>query len=212
MSNPEYKAYGSARMRWIEKDEPGEFRDANEYLRGSRLAHTNGYYCDDFCDETAVPAVFITPQLEGYTSVCDECHKDPTLQHKHKHAPRAIYGSGEPVYYAAVRDPCNDGCGVVDFEESYADADDAARAAHSIAERYAEHEREYSENENSKIRLENLVDDVRELRNRHRYLIRALPVSGDDATGARMRADVRDRLTKLAKDIRECRSSINWEV
>ena len=38
MSNPEYAAYGSARMRWIEKDEPGEFRDANEYLRGSRLA------------------------------------------------------------------------------------------------------------------------------------------------------------------------------
>ena len=42
----------------------------------------------------------------------------------------------------------------------------------------------------------------------HRYLIRALPGAGDDATGARMRQDVRDRLSKLIKDIRELRSQI----
>ena len=125
MSNPEYKAYGSARMRWIEKDEPGEFRDANEYLRGSRLAHTTGYYCDEFGDETAVPAVYMTdnPDADPWRGSAD----------------------GDTHYYAAVLDPCNAGCGTVDFEESYADAEEAARAAHGLAERYAESEREYSE-------------------------------------------------------------------
>ena len=183
MINHEYKAYGSARMRWIEKGDPGEFRDANEYLRGSRLARTTGYYCDEFGDALAVPAVYIIEAPHG----ADD---------------------RDTLYYAAVLDPYNDGCGVVDFEESYADASEAARAAHGLAERYAESEREYSENENNKIRLENLMDDVRELRNRHRYLIRALPGAGDDATGARMRQDVRDRLPQLIKDIRELRSQI----
>lgn len=116
MINPEYKAYGSNRMRWIEKDEPGEFRDASEYLRGSRLAHTTGYYCDEFGDETAVPAVYAVEWNED-SGACD--------------------------YYAAVLDPCNDGCGTVDFAESYADAEEAARAAHGLAERYAESEREW---------------------------------------------------------------------
>ena len=120
MSNPEYKAYGSARMRWIEKDEPGEFRDANEYLRGSRLAHTTGYYCDEFYNETAVPAVYIIEAPHG----ADD---------------RAT------LYYSAVRDPCNTGCGTVDFAESYADAEEAARAAHGLAERYAEVERQIRE-------------------------------------------------------------------
>ena len=133
MSNPEHKAYGSARMRWVEKDEPGKFRDANEYLHGSRLAHTTGYYCDAFGDETAVPAVYIIEASHG----ADDC---------------------DTLYYAAVLDPCNAGCGTVDFAESYADASEAARAAHGLAERYAESEREFNENENNKIRLENLMD------------------------------------------------------
>jgi len=191
MSNPEYKAYSSARMRWIEKDEPGEFRDASEYLRGSRLAHTTGYYCDEFGDALAVPAVYI---IEAPIE-----------------APHGVYDC-DTLYYAAVFDPYNDGCGTVDFEESYADAEEAARAAHGLAERYAESEREYSESENNKIRLENLMDDVRELRNRHRYLIRALPGVGDDATGARMRQDVRDRLSQLIKDIRELRSQLRDDI
>ena len=113
VSNPEYKAYGSNRMRWAEKDEPGEFRDANEYLRGSRLAHTTGYYCDEFGYETAIPAVYVT--VSYVEAGC---------------------------YYSAVLDPCNDGCGTVDFAESYTDASEAARAAHGLAERYAESARE----------------------------------------------------------------------
>lgn len=187
MSNPEFKAYGSARMRIVEKDEPGEFRDANEYLRGSRLAHTAGYYCDEFQDTTAVPAVYV---VSGELDDADnECF----------------------VYYAAVGNPHNDGCGSVDFEESYSDGEEAARAAHGLAERYADAEREYSDNENNKIQLENLLDDVKELRNRHSYLIRALPHAGDDATGARLRSDVRDRFAKLIKDIRELRPQIREE-
>jgi len=37
------QAYGSARMRWIEKDEPGEFRDANEYLYAPRKYASRKY-------------------------------------------------------------------------------------------------------------------------------------------------------------------------
>jgi hypothetical protein len=183
MSNPEFKAFGSARMRIVEKDEPGEFRDANEYLRGSRLARITSYYIDSHQDQTAVPAVYIT--LDAQDNDDDLC----------------------PEYWAAVHDPYNAGCGTVDFEESYSDPLEAAHAAHGLAERYADVEREYSDNDN-KIRLENLLDDVTELRRRHHYLIRALPESGDDATGARMREEVRARMTQLIKDIRELRSQI----
>jgi hypothetical protein len=186
--NPEFAAYGSARMRWIEKDEIGEFRDASEYLRGSRLGRIEGYYCDSFQDETAVPAVYIidNPTVEPWRGSADS----------------------DTHYFAAVRDPVNDGCGVVDFEESYADASEAARAAHSLAERYADVQREFADNEYNKLRLESLSDDVTELRRRHHYLIRALPAIGDDASGARIRSDLRARMTELAKDIRELRSQI----
>ena len=138
MSNPEYKAYGSTRIRWIEKDEPGEFRDANEYLRGTCLAHTTGYYCDEFYDTTAVPALYVTrvdcPACAdpNRTTDCADCE--------------TCGGSGDIfTYYAAVRDPWNTGCGTVDFAESYADAEEAARAAHGLAERYAEVERQIRE-------------------------------------------------------------------
>lgn len=186
--NAEFKAWGSARMRWVEKNEPGVLTDANEYLHGSRLSHTTGYYTNSHCDETAVPAVYTVdkPSVEPWRGSAD----------------------GDTHHFAAVRDPDNEGCGVVDFEESYADPVEAARAAHGLAERYAESEREYADNEDNKLLLENLLDDVRELRNRHRYLIRALPVAGDDASGARMRSDVRTRTAKLAADIRDLREQI----
>jgi len=66
-------------------------------------------------------------------------------------------------------------------------------------------------NEDNKLCLEILLDDVTELRRRHHYLIRALPAIGDDASGARIRSNVRARMTELAKDIRELRSQIREE-
>jgi hypothetical protein len=175
MSNPEFKAFGSARMRWVEKDEPGEFHDANEYLCGSRLAHTAGYYLGEFCDGIAVPAVYAV-EWNGYSGACD--------------------------YYAAVKDPYNTGCGVVDFEEPYADASEAARAAHVLAERYAEIDREYNERERARMEAQELLpEDIRYLRRAHS---RALVI--DDATGARAREEYRERVAEAIKRIRKLRS------
>ena len=187
--NPEFAAYGSNRMRWIGEGElrPAVryLRDANDYLRGSRLARTTGYYVDDMQEDTAVPAVYVV------VSDTDDSEEE------------------DLTYWAAVRDPLNEGGGLVDFEESYRGPEEAARAAHSLTERYAEEAREYSENETNKIRLENMLDDVTELRRRHRYLIRALSAIGDDASGARVRENVRNDMARLVEDIRELRTQIN---
>jgi hypothetical protein len=182
MSNPEFKAFGSARMRRVEKDEPGEFHDANEYLCGSRLAHATGYYLDYFCEDLAVPAVYVanSPDADPWRGSAD----------------------GDTHYFAAVKDPYNTGCGVVDFEESYADASEAARAAHGLAERYAETDREYNARERARMEAQELLpEDIRYLRRAHS---RALVI--DDATGARAREEYRERVAEAIKRIRKLRS------
>lgn len=60
---------------------------ANDHLRGSRLAQTSGYYCDDYGDQTLIPIIARLPHgrgfLAGWTmgagmcgSMCTAIHDD----------------------------------------------------------------------------------------------------------------------------------------
>jgi hypothetical protein len=176
MRNPEFKAFGSEHMRWVETgelDEPGTLTTANEYLRESRLHCTNGYYCGVDCDEIAVPAVYAV--------------------------------GDERPYFAAVFDPYNTGSGVVDFADEHETPEEAARAAHGLAERYAESEREYQEKADAYARArESLPEDIQYLRRAHTRAI-----SQDDATGARTREELRERVSRAVSEIRELERNYN---
>lgn len=39
---------------------------ANDHLRGSRIAHINGYYCDDYQDTTLTPIIARLPHSRGF--------------------------------------------------------------------------------------------------------------------------------------------------
>jgi hypothetical protein len=204
----QFAAYGRAHLVWIEKDEPGEFRDANDYLQDcgyGSLKRTTGYYCDDDFNETAVPALYRTRAecVSCDWHVTDDCEK--------------CGGSGDVyTYYAAVRDPNNAGCGVVDTDTAYSEDEtaDAARDAHGLAERYGESEREYQEKFSAHmLATERLPEEIAAARDRHSYLVRCIHVHGDastdDATGARLRKEQRTAAAHAIKAIRELRDQYN---
>lgn len=82
---------------------------ANDFLRGRRIAHINGYFADDFQDSTIYPYVVSLPHGRGFMPA---------------------YGEGPGMW------------GTVDYD-LFDNAEDAAIAAHSAAERAAEREREF---------------------------------------------------------------------
>jgi hypothetical protein len=90
--------------------------EANDALRGTRLAQTTGYYADEDGDSTIVPYVVALPHGRGFWPA---------------------YGEGPGMW------------GAVDYD-TYETAEEAARAAHALAERAAEREREFREEEQAK--------------------------------------------------------------
>lgn len=81
---------------------------ANQHLAGSRLAWINGYFCDNFGDDTLQPIIARLPHGRGFLAGW-------------------TMGAGM--------------CASLDAD-IYRDIEDAARAAHSTAERDAESSRE----------------------------------------------------------------------
>jgi hypothetical protein len=67
---------------------------------------------------------------------------------------------GVARYIAAVADPCNDGPAVLCVTETYDDKAEAARAADSLAEVYAEKERDYERVWQAGERFRNLADEI----------------------------------------------------
>ena len=95
--------------------------------------------------------------------------------------------NGTVQYVPAVSDPFNDDSYLVAFRDRTDDLRDAVRWADGMAERYAEREREYQINESAKLRAEELRDEARELRARHRATVadmRALRELAPDAPNA----------------------------
>jgi hypothetical protein len=154
MTNPEFKArWGSARMRYVEKDEKADIREANDYLtrHGYRsLCDISGYYTDHFQDDTA------TPVLLAESTPCQDCE-----------------GLGRTyAYIPGVRGPNDEkGAGCFDFEDTFIDAEEAARAAHELAKRYAEAAQEDDVKFQCEQQIEDGLDLIRKARQKHSVLI-----------------------------------------
>lgn len=122
---------------------------------------------------------------------------------------------GETLYGIVARLPKSRGylagwtlgggmCATLDRTHVYDDIGDAAYAADSIAERAAEREREYQEKCGAALRVQELREDIAQLRADHTALIRAVWASeGDNAAGARTRATLRDQVTHCVTEIRD---------
>jgi hypothetical protein len=169
--NPEFAAYGRSRLKWIE-NEPGALRDANDFLAhhgyGS-LKDTTGYYCDNFQDSTAVPALYVQEEDCAQCDGSGTCHD---TERGDDNCPECDGDGKKRNYFAAVRDPCNEGCAIVDFGAATDDATEAARDAHALAERYAEDCREDDAKFQCEQQIEQACDDIRMARRKHSALIR----------------------------------------
>lgn len=197
--NPEFSLYGSTRMQWLESVPASELRDANEYLQdyrfsGNRLGSTQGYYCDLEGNSTAVPCVYLVPHA------CEPCDGSGMIGGDDCDA---CDGYGQTFEYVpGVRDPINTGSALVDWSDATDDSVEAAKAAHALAERYASDARDDDEVSQREQELEYLLtDSMPYVRRAHSGAIRL-----DDATGARLRQELRERAAKTIKRIRELRS------
>lgn len=74
--------------------------EANDHLRGSRLSHVNGYYCDDFESDTLQPIIARLPKgrgfLAGWTMGEGMCASlDSHIWPDEAEAARAAHGEAE---------------------------------------------------------------------------------------------------------------------
>lgn len=113
-----------------------------------RLRHT-GYYTNQFQDETVRGEVYQLPARNG-----------------------------KPQYVPAVSDPCNENCAYLDFRSVTTDKEDCARNADSMAECWAESEREYQAKESGRMRIEEIQDEIKTLNRKYRSLCKAIRAEG----------------------------------
>lgn len=106
-----------------------------------------GYYVDQFCDETVRGLVVQLPARHG-----------------------------RPQYVAAVADPYNKDCALVDFADVTDDKADAARWADGMADRYADDAREFSAKDQAERDIEDAREEIKAAHDRHRELMRGLRV------------------------------------
>ena len=115
---------------------------------------------------------------------------------------------GGPVYVPAINDPDNADCYTVDFHSTTEDKAEAARWADSMAECYAERERDYRARESAKIEAEDLREQIAALRARHSAAVRelrAVPAGGDTPTLCAM---LRASLARMRRDVHQARERI----
>jgi len=118
-----------------------------------KLGHT-GWYIDNFQDETVRGEVYQLPAKDG------ECRFVP-----------------------AVNDPNNDDCACVDFRSVTDDKEECARWADSMAESWAEREREYQAEESKRIRLEEIEDEIKSTYTGFRKVAREIRANCDRLAG-----------------------------
>lgn len=110
--------------------------------------------------------------------------------------------NGVAQYVPAVADPWNNDCYLVNSHDVTAELLDAVRWADSMAERYAESEREHQLLESAKLRADELREEARELRAKHRATVA-------DMRGLRELApDAPTACTVLRESLRDMRARI----
>jgi hypothetical protein len=112
-----------------------------------------------------------------------------------------------PVYVAAVADPFNDDAYIVDFHERTSDKCEAARWSDSMAERYAEAERDYQTKDAAERRAEESREEIAAARATHTALARDLRTAGH-ALPPSTRETVRLRMADLLASVRAARKCI----
>ena len=115
----------------------------------------------------------------------------------------------EPQYTPAIADAWNPDSYICDFHGCTSDLREAIYAADSMAQSYAESEREYRLAESAKLRAEELREEARELRAKHRGIVAELRsfaarrnVSAP-AICAQIRADLRDLRARVREALQE---------
>src|SRR6266404_1037762 len=185
MANPEFEAFGSKRMRFVESDEKADINDANDYL--PRRHSPMGYYTDSGQHETAVPVIL------AIATTCTACGSSGRV-HGDTSDPADTDNLCEPCdgegciysYIPGVRGPNDDKrAGCFDFADEYENADEAAKAAHNIAASYAESEREEDAKFQCEQQIEDALDSIRSARSQHSAIVREMAagsMSQDEAT------------------------------
>lgn len=187
--NPEWTPDGTRdRWRWVENASHGlrvvgPVHDIQPEGCYRRPVDHNGWYLDPFgYGETVHGAVLQLPARAGVVR-----------------------------YVPAIADPFNNDCYCCDFRNVTDDLRTAIYAADSMAERYAEREREYQLMEYAKLRAEELREEAKELRAKHSATVadmRALRELAPDAPTActvlreslrAMRKRAREALKKAAR-------------
>lgn len=110
---------------------------------------------------------------------------------------------GRELYVYGYGDPSGGLAALLCFDLDADSKEQAARMADQVAEWAAETEREYQDKWRAASDYRETQARIREIRYRHSYLIRALPHAGDDASGARMRAELRSSVAVLRTELRD---------
>lgn len=114
---------------------------------------------------------------------------------------------GVAQYVPAMQDPWNSDCYRADFSSVTDDKRDALRWADAMAERYAEHERDYQTEEAARMRCEEAREEICAARATVTRLARDLRTAGH-ALPPSTRETVRLRIRALRDAVREARETI----
>ena len=165
-----YGKYGFRRVKAIEYNRewiPDGTRDSYRWVENvsDGLRHVGqsdyiiridhkGWYVDNFQDETVHGEVYQLPARNGQ------------LQ-----------------FVPAVNDPYNKDCAALDFHSIADDKEECARMADSMAESWAEREREYQAEESRKERLSDIQDEIKQLYQEFRRVSREIRTNCDRLAG-----------------------------
>lgn len=164
------------------------FVDEVSKAYGSRAIEHNGWYTNEFQDETLRGAVF---QIPG-----------------HKGESRFVGGYLESMGGGYLIDPeiYSEPRGDYDNPRNFAAAMEAARAADSMAERAAEKERDYQEAWQAGSRFASLGEEVAEARKAALAILRERRILASYPDAPAARAAICDRLAQYLESIRAARA------
>jgi hypothetical protein len=144
--------------RWVENASKGlrvvgpvhDYRNTNPhgdqpYVDRSIVNHTGWFTDSVFQDETVYGVILQLPARKG-----------------------------KPMYVPAVSDPNNEDAYLANFRNWSEDIIECIRAADGMAETYAENEREYRTLESARQRIEDIREELTQMRAERRNLIREL--------------------------------------
>lgn len=199
---PKSRITGTERFsaRWVEDPEDvglvflGDFNKVARDNDRPRMFDHNGWYLDD------EDCGFSGPSIELARGVVYMLR-----------GPRDKAGKRAHFYYAGIADPSNsnaDGSGpcMLDMRETFGDPCEAARRADSMAEQYADDERDYRRASNARTRFDDLGEEVKEHRKAALALIREIKTACPSIKDLpAIRDALRENLEKLRRQIRKAR-------